>query len=197
MKPELTPISLDESRELVRCEKIITTGRKTFVEVGEALCTIRDKKLYRHEFGTFEAYLRVKWGWSRMHAGRLIEAAAVVNALPAECNQLVTSEAKARELAKAPPADRPAVLEKAAASAAAESRPVTARDIAEAAEPPLDGHALAKLVARKEAPAVEPEEHPDQALVTERLHDAWADADLGTRMKFLGWVKTAHPRKAR
>ncbi len=46
-------------------EGVISLGLKTFVEVSHALKEIRDSKLYRQEYPTFDKYCREKWGWSR------------------------------------------------------------------------------------------------------------------------------------
>ena len=60
---------------------------------------IRDARLYRTEYGTFEDYCQDRWGVARMHAGRMIAAAQeVVN-----CNQLVAkpeTESQARLLTR-------------------------------------------------------------------------------------------------
>lgn len=68
-------LSASEQRELTDCERVITKGWQTFIEVGRALAQIRNKHLYRQEFPTFEAYCRKKWQYSRVHAHRLIAAA--------------------------------------------------------------------------------------------------------------------------
>lgn len=98
---ELEAISIDESKRFIALEVIIEKGRKTFIEVGEALAEIRDSKLYRIEHKTFEDYCVKKWGFTRMQASRLIAGAEV-------CNQLVTigaqvfpqTESQARPLAR-------------------------------------------------------------------------------------------------
>jgi hypothetical protein len=100
----------------------VNSRRKTFVEVGLALATIRDDRLYRADFGTFEEYCQTKWNIGRRYANLLIESSAVVKALP--LGTIVPTESQARELAKVEPARRVEVLEK-----AAESGKVTARTI--------------------------------------------------------------------
>jgi hypothetical protein len=87
--------------------------QKTFVEVGLALSEIRDSRLYRANYSTFEGYCRERWGWSRVHAHRLIEAADVVKTLPIGNTAAIATESQARELAKVEPEKRAAVLEKA------------------------------------------------------------------------------------
>jgi hypothetical protein len=59
----------------------IKHGLQTFVDVGAALLEIRDSKLYRKEYGTFEEYCNKRWGWQRNYANKLIRAAEVVENL--------------------------------------------------------------------------------------------------------------------
>lgn len=81
--PEPTAFQLEkEARErLAALEPIIERGVAAFIEAGFALREIRDARLYRVTHPTFEAYLRARWGWSRAHGYRMIDAAAVAEAL--------------------------------------------------------------------------------------------------------------------
>jgi len=98
LKP-LLPLSGAERSSLVRCEQAIGRGIKTFFEVGSALAEIRDSRLYRCEFPTFESYCRERWDMGRAHAYRLIESAGVVeNLSPIGDGILPANEAQAREL---------------------------------------------------------------------------------------------------
>lgn len=74
-------LSAVESVDLVRCELVIRGGLEAFVEVGRALAEIRERRLYRGEYKTFEGYLRAKWSMGRGHASRMIGAAEVVQDL--------------------------------------------------------------------------------------------------------------------
>lgn len=91
--------------------EVIRAGFNTFVKVGVALMDIRDRRLYRHEFGTWEQFCREVTGQSKTHANRTILAACVVNDLAvrlADCPggggagdvPLPHCEALARELAR-------------------------------------------------------------------------------------------------
>ena len=93
-------ITLQESGDLVRLEKTVAQGLQTFVEVGEALAEIRDRRLYRIEHQSFDAYLETKWKISRSRASRLIQAADVVKLLPT--GNKPTTERQARPLTKLP-----------------------------------------------------------------------------------------------
>jgi hypothetical protein len=103
----ITPLSQSEADELDRCEVVIRRGLKTFVEVGEALLTIRDRRLYRTTHGTFEEYCRSTWQLSDRHANRLVQAAEVSEAL-GPIGPKIENEAQARELA--PLCDEPEKL---------------------------------------------------------------------------------------
>ncbi len=87
--------TVDRSR-LAELETVIERGQQTFVEVGNALMKIRDQRLYRETYATFETYCRERWGWSRISAYRHIEAAEVVQMLP--MGNTPVTERVAREL---------------------------------------------------------------------------------------------------
>jgi hypothetical protein len=106
MKNHTRVMSIRESQRLEELEKTIARGQKTFVEVGLALAEIRDSRLYKREYDSFREYCQKKWGWTRQHAYRLIEAAPV-----GKCHMHVTSLNQATELAKANPADRAGVVQ--------------------------------------------------------------------------------------
>lgn len=101
-------LSLEEKNELERCEVVIKQGLETFIEVGQALMIIRDKKLYR-EYGLFEHYCRDKWGLSRAYAHRMIEATEVVANLLPMGNIVPNSERQARPLARVEPELQPVI----------------------------------------------------------------------------------------
>lgn len=96
-------LSTDEIRELATCEQVIERGLRTFYEVGSALLTIRDSRLYRADYGTFEDYCRERWGLSRKRGYDLIAAASVVGNLSQICDTLPTRESHAAALVTLPP----------------------------------------------------------------------------------------------
>jgi hypothetical protein len=124
------PITLEESKRLIELEKTIEAGKQIFIKVGIALAEIRDARLYKADFKTFEDYCTHKWGWTRQHCYRLIECAPV-----AKCNPQITSINQARELAKVPKEQREVVIKSAVAKSQSESRKLTAQDIKAAAVP--------------------------------------------------------------
>jgi hypothetical protein len=75
-------LSIDESRDLLALEAVVCKGQKAFLEVGEALAEIRDRRLYRVKFSSFDEYLDRQWGMSRSKACRLISASATAKLLP-------------------------------------------------------------------------------------------------------------------
>jgi hypothetical protein len=129
MFPALTAT---EAGELAECEAIVERGLETFIEVGTALLKIRDGRLYRQTFGTFEDYCRVRWGMSRQRAGQLIDAASVAVNVNNCCQAIPANEAQARPLARLEPEQQREAWQHAVESAP-NGKP-TARQVEEAAE---------------------------------------------------------------
>lgn len=96
--------ALVESR-LTELESVIERGQQTFIEVGVALAEIRDSKLYRERFATFEDYCKDRWGWNASRSRQLIGAAEAVASMQSVTvvtqSELpsVQTERQARELA--------------------------------------------------------------------------------------------------
>lgn len=123
-------LTAEEQAQLAADEAIIAGGFVEFLKVGLALARVRDERLYRADYATFEAYVEKRWGLTRTHAYRLIEAGHVAVAMsPMGDTPQIENERQARALA-------PIVKEhgpQAAADtlrAAAEAGPVTAKSIA-------------------------------------------------------------------
>lgn len=124
-----------EADELNRHEATIQRGFDTFIEVGEALLAIRDKRLYRQEYGTFEEYCRQRWGMSRPRAYQLMDASEAVRGLSTIVDKLPATESQARPLTKLDTAEeRQEAWQEAVEEAEAEGRKVTAKDVERAVE---------------------------------------------------------------
>ena len=87
---------------LQECEAVIARGLKTFVEVGTALLTIKQQKLYKNTHPNFNDYCKDRWNFTQQHAGRLIVATKVVDIIESEPIGLSPpqSESQTRALAK-------------------------------------------------------------------------------------------------
>lgn len=121
-----------EARTLAEQEEVVRRGFTTFVEVGLALTVIRDGRLYREEFSSFEKYMAKRWRMSRPRAYELMAAANVVVELvkstAGEATERVTPNARqARELGRLPEGER-ATAWQAVVEAAGEGK-VTAADV--------------------------------------------------------------------
>ena len=69
-------MSVRERNPLAELEETIARGKKRLVEMGWALGIVRDLRLYKREYSSFDEYCRAKWGCGRQRAYRLIKAAA-------------------------------------------------------------------------------------------------------------------------
>lgn len=109
----IRPLSPRETALLNECEETIAAGLTTFIEVGGALLTIHEGKLYRREFATFDEYCTAKWQIGRAYAYRLMEAVRTLLTLGDIGVPLPTNEAQARALGEVPEDRRVEVWEKA------------------------------------------------------------------------------------
>ena len=117
--------SVERNRYRDCCNRI-NQGLKTCFEVGLALMEIRDDKLYREEFDTFEEFCQSSFQISDRHAYRLIESAEIKES---PIGKNITNESQARAIAQVPEKDRKAVLK-----IVEKSGPITAAAISIAAE---------------------------------------------------------------
>jgi|GEM_PF-3578432 len=103
---ELIPLTQNEENRLTECEQIITNGLNTFMEVGQALMEIRNRRLYRQDFKTFEAYAHQRWGIKRQRAYELMGASEVTRNLSEISDILPSKESHAASLLKLCPEDQ-------------------------------------------------------------------------------------------
>lgn len=97
-------LTLSEVGRLAELEQVVETGLTVFVAVGNALLEIRDSRLYRQQFPTFEAYCRERWGLKQSHAYRMIDAAVVVGNLQSSpIGEVPKTESQARPLTRLEP----------------------------------------------------------------------------------------------
>ena len=89
METKESGLSVIETAKLENAECSIADNiesvRKAGDIVGRALAMIRDEKLYREEFFTFEEYCQARWGFTRQRASQLIGFVAIKD----DCKPLV------------------------------------------------------------------------------------------------------------
>lgn len=105
-QPLTTPLTESESSALVQHEDVIEGGLAVFVEVGKALLAIRDERLYRADYETFEVYCFERWDIKKSQAYRLMDAAAVVENVSPIGDIVPRNEAQARPLSRLPQDDQ-------------------------------------------------------------------------------------------
>ena len=103
-------------------EGIIERSVKSFVDVGNALLTIRDSKLYREQYRNFKDYCTEKWGMGRQYSYDVIRGAQVAVNLSARADNFTplvkpVFERQVRPLAILNPAQQCEVWEEAVRSA--------------------------------------------------------------------------------
>jgi hypothetical protein len=128
-------LSPTDKQWLVQLEEIIAAGMQSFLEVGSALLTIRDRRFFREQYASFELYCQERWGLSRARAYQLMQSAKIVGQLMVPASEVSnqnetlstmvdtapTSERQIRPLAAIPPSDRPTIWRQAVAESAGQT----------------------------------------------------------------------------
>lgn len=96
VKTDPDKLNAAEKLELETHEAVIAKGNKSFFELGDALNAIRNSKLYRESYRTFEDYVEKKWLMSRPNAYRRMFAAEMMGVLTAEGGTLPRNESQLR-----------------------------------------------------------------------------------------------------
>ena len=81
-------LSEAEDAEYQGCQAVIMMGSRSFVEMGQAFGRIRDLRLYRQEFDSFDAYCRLRWQYGRAYVYRIIAAAELLTSMSSNCRQV-------------------------------------------------------------------------------------------------------------
>jgi hypothetical protein len=82
-----SPLSPSEAADLASLEVVISNGADAFIQTVRALKEIVDRKLYRAEFRTIDAYIDARWPQiSRAQAYRFVRAATVITAIESAPN---------------------------------------------------------------------------------------------------------------
>jgi hypothetical protein len=145
---------------LAELEIVVSRGLQTFMEVGMALASIRERKLYREKgYGTFKEYCRAEWGLDDRTARRIMQTSKAVEEMEAVEEKSgpigplsPASEGQARPLAKIKdPEERAEVWREVVEEAGAEEKPVTAARVEEKVSRRLGAERRASIGPTEEA----------------------------------------------
>jgi hypothetical protein len=78
---DVIALTSQERTRLAELEGIVETHLEAFLATGRALCEIRNRRLFREEFGDFESYCRGRWGFSGAHGLDLVRSTSVAECL--------------------------------------------------------------------------------------------------------------------
>lgn len=119
----MTPAELSKFSKL---EASVKTNIQAFYAVGSYLLVIRDERLYRAEFKSFEEYCSERWGFERIRAHQMIDGAKVMSGLTAAIGDRISlpvNERQTRALHAVPEEKRAEVWEEAIGKAKKGSSP--------------------------------------------------------------------------
>lgn len=157
-----------EAASLAECEDVISRGMQTFTDVGNALAEVRESRLYRASHGNFDDYCADRWGFTKRHAGRFIQSAAVMEMVmgpmgPAASVDPPTNERQVRPMTRMLPP--PGAAEDVVAAQRQEmqktwTEAVATAPVDRAGKPKVTARHVAATVARRR-PAAVAESAPD------------------------------------
>ena len=106
-----------EVLELDSLEDRVQRGFRAFWDIGQALRQIRDKRLYRQKYSTFEEYCINRWEIARRTAYQLIDAAEVYENVRHGAQIFPANERQVRPLVALAPEEQQKVWEEAVSTA--------------------------------------------------------------------------------
>ena len=99
----------EEAKDFKRLHGLVAKHSKSLLEASKALQEIRDRRLYRADHSTFEAYCQDAHGLSRQHVNHLIKAGKTLVEMETTVvtagAPLPSNEAQLRQLARVPDAE--------------------------------------------------------------------------------------------
>jgi hypothetical protein len=104
----IAPLTADERADRDRLEDVVHRGAGAFLEVGQALAEIQERRLYRETHSRFEKYIVERFDLRHSHAHRLIGATKVIDVLSPMGETLPATERQIRPLVRL--LDKPAKL---------------------------------------------------------------------------------------
>lgn len=129
---EVAPLSKVERARFQKLDKAVQSGIGAFVVVGMALKEIRDSKLYRDHYRTFEEYAQERHDLAERRAYQFIDAAETVHQIES-CTigtTLPANERQVRALSDLPLEQRSAAWEEVVQRSEETGERITARLIA-------------------------------------------------------------------
>lgn len=97
----LVPVTKLNELEVSRLAELEATVRRTkdaFMECFMAMAEVRESRLYREKFKTFEEWGKATFGFTRCHTLRLADSGAVLKNLHGKCIQLDTFSVNENQL---------------------------------------------------------------------------------------------------
>lgn len=119
-------LTLKEKSQLIKSERVIGKNINGAVEAWIELERVRDLRLYREKFTSFDEYCQKRWGMQRRYADMLISSARVAKSLTLKVRTIVLKPGQLREVAKVPEARREEVIIEASKSGAVTAKSITA-----------------------------------------------------------------------
>jgi|GEM_PF-5444559 len=177
-----TKLTSSEREQWGKALRVIDNGWKTFVEVGLTLRAIRESRLYREDYDSWEAFCRDVVGVSKTEADRQIVDAEVVT-------ELTPNGVSGKgEAPLPPPANRAQVRALARVKDSDKRREIWQQVVAESDEAPITARAIEAII----QPATEPKiPVPPAASTISNVDDTVIDETAAVGFDVIEQLKSA------
>lgn len=128
-------LTTNERTDFTELDNAVREGMTAFLEVGHSLWQIQDRKLYRADYPTFEAYCIDTHNLKRSTAYEFIGFSKMQSNLSEESDKVPETKEQYRQLAKVPKESQVEVWKKAIEKSEDEGTEPTPKVISEVAEP--------------------------------------------------------------
>lgn len=122
-------LTIEENTRLRHCEAVIERSMNSFYEMGIALREIRESRLYKTTFETFEEYCLSKWSIARNYANKMIASSDVIDNLGTIVPILPNNEGQVRPLTKLEPELQKQAWQEVVIESNQTNEPITAKKV--------------------------------------------------------------------
>lgn len=127
-------LTITEAAKLENLEEVIRGLDNALQTIGRCLREIRDERLYRQNFASFDDYCSERWNFTRQRASQLIQHFEKCDRLSTVVDTSGFKETQTRLLNDLPEDQQAEAVQDAVETAASESRSMVTNDIKQAVE---------------------------------------------------------------
>lgn len=178
------PLDVIERKRWIQIRKVIAEKKEALWELVAAVAEAKEKRLYRENYTSFEAFVETELGWKSTRAYELMEACEVRKELLEISSSAPNTESHLAELAKATPEVAAKVWKQVTEKAEETGKEPTAKQIRDTIyeiAPETKPEPKAKSASKPTEPAREPGDEPPT--IAEQVQAAHEEIEGGLLLR--------------